>query len=119
MTAPVPRPARRPPAGPVVLDLQLGRRPDPVIEAAAYYVVSEALQNVVKHANDARARIEAVQREGLLCIEISDDGPGGACPASGSGLQGVEDRVEAVGGQLWIDSPPGGGTRLRMELPCG
>ncbi|MFI0967539.1 sensor histidine kinase [Streptomyces sp. NPDC021080] len=105
-------------AVPVTLELRLGPRPAPVIEAAAYYVVSEALQNIVKHSPTARTRIQAVQREDLLVIEISDDGPGGARAAPGSGLQGLVDRVEAVGGRLSINSPPGGGTHLRTELPC-
>lgn len=105
-------------AVPVCLDLRLGPRPAAVIEAAAYYVVSEALQNVVKHSPDAHARIQAVQQDELLLIEISDNGPGGARAAPGSGLQGLVDRVEAVGGRLWIDSPPGGGTHVRTELPC-
>ncbi|MGW2787999.1 sensor histidine kinase, partial [Streptomyces populi] len=105
-------------AVPVTLELRLGPRPAPVIEAAAYYVVSEALQNIVKHSPTARTRIQAIQREDLLIIEISDDGPGGARAAPGSGLQGLVDRVEAVGGRLSIKSPPGGGTHLRTELPC-
>jgi signal transduction histidine kinase len=94
------------------------QRPPPVVETAAYFVVAEALTNAAKHAGGAPARVTIAQRSGRLVIEVTDDGPGGADP-SGSGLSGLRSRVEALDGELAIDSPPGGGTRIRAELPCG
>jgi PAS domain S-box-containing protein len=86
-------------------------------EATAYYIVSEALTNVVKHAGAARARV-SVRRDGdLLRCEISDTGRGGAVPAGGSGLVGLRDRAEAAGGALSVVSPPGGGTVVTAALP--
>lgn len=94
------------------------RLPEPV-ELAAYFVASEALANVAKHAQAAAVRI-AVSRSGLQAtIEVSDDGVGGADDASGSGLRGLADRVEALGGSLRISSPVGAGTTITAEIPCG
>jgi signal transduction histidine kinase len=94
------------------------QRPPPVVETAAYFVVAEALTNAAKHAGGAPARVTIAQRSGWLVIEVADDGPGGADPA-GSGLTGLRSRVEALDGELAIESPPGGGTLVRAELPCG
>ena len=103
----------------VAVDLQ-GRLPPP-IEATAYFVVSEALANVAKHAGASRASIDARTRDDILRLEIADDGRGGADPAAGSGLRGLEDRVLALGGTLELSSAAGDGTgtRLIVELPCG
>jgi PAS domain S-box-containing protein len=101
---------------PVALDLRLpGRLPEPV-EAAAYYVASEALANVAKHAGAGSARVRAQRFDGRAVIEIEDDGAGGADP-EGSGLFGLRDRVETLDGHLWIDSSPGRGTLVHAELP--
>jgi len=83
---------------------------------AAYYVCAEALANVAKHAGGACARVEVVPAGAGVRVVVVDDGPGGADPARGSGLRGLADRVEALGGTLHIDSPSGGGTRLTAEL---
>jgi PAS domain S-box-containing protein len=91
------------------------RLPEPV-EAAAYYVVAEALANVQKHAGATRVVVHASTDEHRLVVEVADDGIGGADDA-GSGLRGLTDRVEALGGRLSLDSPPGGGTRLLAEIP--
>jgi signal transduction histidine kinase len=88
-------------------------------ETAAYFVCSEALANVVKYAPGAHVRISLAERGGLLVLEVADDGPGGADPARGSGLRGLADRVEALGGTLEVASPPGGGTRMTAVLPPG
>jgi len=88
------------------------------IEATAYFVVSEALANVAKHAPAATAQVAVRQSAERIVVEITDDGPGGARPDSGSGLRGLADRVASVGGTLQIDSAIGGGTRLRAEIPC-
>ena len=88
------------------------------IEATAYFVVSEALANVAKHAPAATAQVAVRQSAERIVVEIADDGPGGARPDSGSGLRGLADRVASVGGALQIDSAIGGGTRLRAEIPC-
>ena len=94
------------------------RLPEP-IEAAAYFVVSEALANVAKHSH-ASAVTVLIDREGLrLRLEVVDDGVGGAVVRPGSGLEGLSDRVAALDGRLEIESEPGQGTRLRVELPCG
>jgi len=87
------------------------------VEAAAYFVVSEALANVAKHAPGATARVRATVEAGMLLVEVADDGPGGAAAAPGSGLQGLDDRVAAVGGQLEIANPAGDGTRIRALIP--
>jgi PAS domain S-box-containing protein len=92
------------------------RLPEPV-EVASYYVVSEALTNAVKHAVASRVHIDADVRGGILSISIRDDGIGGANPAGGSGLVGLRDRVEALGGSVEIDSPAGEGTCVTVELP--
>jgi PAS domain S-box-containing protein len=92
------------------------RLPEPV-EVAAYYVVSEALTNAAKHANASRVDIEAALQDNSLRLSIRDDGAGGANPASGSGLIGLRDRVEALGGSIEIDSPPGHGTHVVVRLP--
>jgi signal transduction histidine kinase len=91
----------------------------PAVEVAAYFVCAEALANAVKHAGARRARI-AVRRNGAdLDVEIEDDGAGGADPAAGSGLRGLADRVDALGGALRVESPRGGGTLLAAEIPLG
>jgi signal transduction histidine kinase len=101
----------------VSLEVADGRLP-PGVEATAYFVVCEALANVVKHAEATKATIRAERRNGILVVEVSDDGVGGAHAGSGSGLRGLADRVEALGGRLVIESPAGGGTRIVGEIPC-
>jgi signal transduction histidine kinase len=87
------------------------------VEATAYFVVSEALANVAKHAS-TDAAVVAIQRlPGLLTVAVSDDGAGGARPEAGTGLRGLSDRVASVGGVLRVDSPPGAGTRLEADIP--
>jgi signal transduction histidine kinase len=93
-----------------------GRLPEP-IEIAAYYAVAEALTNTAKHASAARIHVEGEVGEGVLRIEVRDDGCGGATFAHGSGLVGLKDRVEALGGQLSLRSPPGAGTTMTITLP--
>ena len=88
------------------------------IEAAAYYVVSEALANVTKHAHATSARIDTQLAGGNLVVEVADDGVGGADLSRGSGLRGLTDRVEALGGRLLLSSPPHQGTVVRAEFPC-
>lgn len=95
------------------------RRYPAVVEATAYFVVCEALTNMVKHARASSGRVHLHEHNGRLVVEVGDDGVGGADPAGGSGLVGLADRTAAVGGRLRVDSPPGGGTRLTVELPCG
>jgi signal transduction histidine kinase len=94
-----------------------GRLPDE-IEAAAYFVVCEAIANAVKHSQATSVSVSAARTNGRLVVAVEDDGVGGADEA-GSGLRGLVDRVEAHGGTLRIDSPPGRGTRVVGELPCG
>jgi PAS domain S-box-containing protein len=94
------------------------RRLPEQVEAAAYYVVAEALANVQKHAGALRAVVRAVDERSGLLVEIEDDGAGGANP-DGQGLRGLVDRVEALGGTLEVDSPTGGGTRVVVRLPVG
>ena len=92
------------------------RLPEP-IEAAVFYVVSESLANVAKYASASRAQVDVARDNGLLVVEVSDDGVGGADPGKGSGLRGLIDRVEALGGQLHVSSETGLGTTVRAELP--
>ena len=87
------------------------------IEAAAYFVVSEALTIVAEYAHARSASVELESSGGTLVVTVEDDGVGGADPAHGSGLHGLVDRVQAVGGRLEVASPIGQGTRLRAELP--
>ena len=94
------------------------RLPDPV-EVAAYYLVSEGLANVAKHASASAATVEVSRANGQVVVEIVDDGVGGADSERGSGLRGLADRVEALGGRLRVWSPTGGGTRVKAEMPCG
>jgi signal transduction histidine kinase len=104
-------------AVPVQLDLDVERRlPEPV-EVAAYYVVSEALANTAKHARASIAHVELRAADGRLQLSVSDDGVGGASNDDGSGLVGLTDRVEALGGTILVDSPTGQGTRLEVDLP--
>jgi signal transduction histidine kinase len=101
---------------PVDVDIDDERFP-PGVEATAYFVVSEALTNVVKHSGAERAEVVARASEGELRVEIRDDGVGGARAGAGSGLVGLRDRVDALAGTLAIESPPGGGTRIVLKLP--
>jgi signal transduction histidine kinase len=87
-------------------------------ELTAFYLVSEALANVTKHSQASGATIDVQIDDNTLVVEVSDDGVGGADTRGGSGLRGLADRVEAVGGRFMVWSPPGGGTRLRAEIPC-
>ena len=104
-------------AVPVSLDIQFARRlPEPV-ETAAYYAVSEALANTAKHAHARAARVVVSADEGMLRVYVRDDGRGGAGFGSGSGLAGLKDRVEALGGQFTLCSPPGAGTTVTITIP--
>ena len=89
------------------------------VEAAAYFVVCEAVTNAVKHGSPSRVHVEALVANGELRLVVADDGSGGAAVAAGTGLSGLAGRVEAQGGTLRIHSPPGAGTRIEAELPCG
>lgn len=102
---------------PIDLDVIEGRLP-PRVEATAYFVTCEGLANVAKHAQATKASVCIARHDGLLAVEIADDGVGGARPLENSGLNGLVDRVEALGGSLQVESPPGGGTRLCAEIPC-
>jgi signal transduction histidine kinase len=88
------------------------------VEVTAYFVASEALANVVKHANASKVTVRAARNDGTLVIEVSDDGVGGAVASVGSGLNGLADRVEAHGGRLSVESVLGSGTRVVGEIPC-
>jgi signal transduction histidine kinase len=103
---------------PVRLRVDMSSRCSPSIEAVAYFVVSEALTNVAKHARASRCEVTVERRGDRLLVVVSDDGQGGAAPAGGSGLDGLAQRAAAVDGTLTIDSPPGGPTRITVELPC-
>jgi hypothetical protein len=104
---------------PVDVHVSVTRRPPASVEAAAYFVVSEALTNVAKHARATRAQVTVRQpTESRLTIQVHDDGVGGADPA-GSGLSGLRDRVQSLDGELHLLSPQGGPTVLLVELPCG
>jgi PAS domain S-box-containing protein len=92
------------------------RLPEPV-EAAVYYLIAEALTNVAKYARASAARVRVVASQGVVVVDVSDDGVGGANASAGSGLRGLTDRVEALGGSLTIVSPPSAGTSLRAEIP--
>jgi signal transduction histidine kinase len=106
-------------AVPVRLDVRVeGRLPEPV-EIAAYYVVSEALTNAAKHAHASAADVEVAAGGGVLHVRVRDDGRGGAAFGHGSGLVGLRDRVEALGGRLSLHSPPGAGTTMDIALPLG
>jgi signal transduction histidine kinase len=89
------------------------------VEAVAYFLCSEALANIAKHASASRVSVSVTTGDGRVRIEVEDDGLGGADPARGTGLRGLADRVEALGGTLYVESPAGGGTRLAAELPLG
>jgi signal transduction histidine kinase len=102
---------------PVAVDVDLPHRAGRATEAIAYFVVAEALTNVAKHAGATRAWLTAEYLGDRLVVEVLDNGRGGAL-ATGIGIGGLRDRVRAVDGDLHLSSPPGGGTTLRVELPC-
>ncbi len=106
-------------AVPVDLHVDLdGERFDEPVEVAAYYVVSEALTNTAKHAHASRAQVTIAHRDGRLELTVRDDGSGGADASSGSGLTGLADRVEAIGGTIRVVSPPDAGTAISVQLPA-
>jgi signal transduction histidine kinase len=102
---------------PVELDVRVDVRLPDRLEVAAYYVVSEALTNAAKHAQAATVHVEVEAQDRVLRVSVRDDGVGGADPGRGSGLVGLKDRAEAIGGTISIESPRGRGTSLRVELP--
>src|SRR5918996_395447 len=101
---------------PVEADIPDERLPE-TVEAAAYYLIAEALTNVTKYAQATTVRLQVATSDASIVVEVSDDGVGGADPAAGSGLRGLADRVEALGGSLEVVSPAGAGTTLRAEIP--
>ena len=103
----------------VNLDFRADGRFSEPVEVTAYYVVSEALTNAAKYAEAAVVDVAVTAAGGALRVEVRDDGPGGADPAEGSGLLGLSDRVEAIGGAMRLTSPPGAGTSVRVDLPLG
>jgi signal transduction histidine kinase len=109
--------AERSPVPVVIVAVPGGRFPAQ-IEATAYFVVSEALANVAKHAPSATARVTISQRTEQIVIQVSDDGPGGARPEAGSGLRGLADRVASVGGLLRVEDAAARGTRIEAAIPC-
>jgi signal transduction histidine kinase len=109
--------AERSPVPTTIIAVPDGRFPA-AIEATAYFVVSEALANVAKHAMAGSAEVTIREQPGRLVVQVSDDGAGGARPENGSGLRGLADRVASAGGALEVDSLPGCGTRLEADIPC-
>jgi signal transduction histidine kinase len=108
--------ARRSPI-PVDLDVTTSARWPEAVEIAAYYIASEALANTMKHAQATHIQMSVTARNGSLLLSVRDDGTGGADPARGSGLAGLADRVEALGGSIHIHSPARSGTHITVDLP--
>jgi signal transduction histidine kinase len=108
---------KRAPVRVEIIELPEERLAGPV-EAAAYYVAAEAITNVAKYARASQVTVSVGHASGRASLTVSDDGVGGADAALGTGLRGLADRVEALGGHLDVDSPPGRGTRIRAEIPC-
>src|SRR5690242_12404458 len=106
-------------AVPVELDLDLGSPPGQQAEVAAYYIASEALANAAKHARASVIKLRVRADDSALALSVRDDGAGGADPSRGSGITGLKDRVEALGGTISVFSPPGRGTTLHVRLPAG
>ena len=104
---------------PVTLETSIARRPPAAIESAAYFIVTECLTNVARHANATKVSIGITRVGDRLVMEIHDNGIGGADASRGSGLQGLRDRVLALGGTMYVISPVGGPTTISVELPCG
>jgi signal transduction histidine kinase len=103
---------------PVPVELRTPQeRAGPAAEAAIYFTVAEALTNAAKHAHASLARVHVDAQGGSLIAEVADDGVGGGAASGGSGLRGLSDRLEALGGALTVDSPPGGGTIIRARVP--
>ncbi|MEE6261715.1 sensor domain-containing protein [Plantactinospora sonchi] len=103
---------------PVTVRADLPDRPPVQLEDIVYFVVAEALANVAKHSAATRAAVDVHERAGVLAVEVTDDGRGGADPSHGTGLTGLADRVAVADGRLLLSSPDGGPTVLRVELPC-
>jgi signal transduction histidine kinase len=103
---------------PVRLRVSVPQRLAAEVEVAAYFVASEAVANAAKHSHALELRVTAWQCEDVLFVEVSDNGIGGASPGDGSGLRGLADRVEGVGGVLLVSSSSGDGTSVRAEIPC-
>jgi signal transduction histidine kinase len=110
--------ARRTPL-PVTVEGTVGDRPPDAVELAAYFLVSEALTNVVKHASASEATVRLERQAGTLLVTVADDGIGGARAAADSGLEGLRDRLDALDAKLVIESEPGRGTKITAEIPCG
>lgn len=102
---------------PVELKVDLPERLPETLESATYFLVSEVLTNVAKYAEANGVRVLVTEADGLLAVEVEDDGIGGADPSRGSGLRGLSDRIAALDGQLRIESPPGEGTRISVTIP--
>jgi signal transduction histidine kinase len=102
---------------PIDVDVNLDTRLTAPVEGAAYYIASEALTNVEKHADASLVKLIAMDGDGILTLEVRDDGIGGVDAGRGSGILGLTDRVEALGGTISITSPPGHGTTISDELP--
>jgi signal transduction histidine kinase len=103
---------------PVRLDIDVSPRPAATIESTAYFIVTEALTNVAKHANATEARVSIARRGDRLAIDVTDNGTGGADATRGTGLDGLSERVHALGGWMQVLSPAGGPTSVLVELPC-
>ena len=103
---------------PVDLDINLPGRLSAPVESACYFAVAEALANAVRHSGARRVHIRMQHEDGILRIQVADDGAGGADPARGTGLRGVEQRLAAFDGIMAVSSPPGGPTMIAMEVPC-
>jgi signal transduction histidine kinase len=103
---------------PIDTDVRVDRRLAPAVEAAAYFLVAEALTNVSRYAHATSARVEVAREGDEIVVLVADDGVGGVNLEAGSGLRGLQDRLATVGGTLSIDSPPGAGTRLLARIPC-
>lgn len=99
------------------IQVDVGRL-DPAVEAVLYFAVTECLTNVAKHAQRTRATVRISRAGGMVRAAVSDDGPGGADLNRGTGLSGIADRLAGVDGRLWLSSPAGGPTVVRLELPC-
>ena len=100
------------------MEVDVGAKAPLSVEVAAYYLVSEALTNVAKYARATGVLVRVRRLDDRLAVEVVDDGVGGADPSLGTGLRGLADRVEALGGTLIVVSPAGAGTVLRAELPA-